>query len=598
MATHSPSNRAAIRAFIVVTLAVVVLAYSLPDLRRTWQPLGNLGYASDSDNVISGVDVDSAAAKAGLKVGDRIDIASADKKYRGDLLGAVTSTPGQRVTFAIHRGAREHLVTLVSEPESMGVTTQFIIIGREFVLLLFVGIGALLVLRQPSTATWGFYFYCLGLNVAPYLVALTSVPAPWNYVIWIFTNLVQQAGFVGVLVFATVFLHERIRGWRKIVYRMVPFALLVMCALSAYGNFTYGWLGWPEQTLANLLFFMQVVATLVAIYAFVDTYARAQGSDRQRVRWVILGFGIALVAYITDSILESGSFGNPPYWLHGLLNLTSIVVPLTVAYAVVKHRVIDVSFVVSRALVYGVLTSLLVGIFALIDWLFIDKLKLARLGTLAEMGVAVAGGFWFNSLHKRVDSIIDATFFRQRHKAELQLGRNAAALPFAKTPQNVAQALVNEPVRSLVLASAALFRVDKGGAYVREESVGWDANDISTLHDDDGHLLMLLQAEDGPLSLYEHPWRTQGVPSGPARPVLALPINVRTELTAIAFYGSHVHGEALDPDEIKVIAALASGAAVAYDHLEAEAMKREVESIRRRNEALEAQLAEAQIQPA
>ena len=104
--------------------------------------------------------------------------------------------------------------------------------------------------------------------------------------------------------------------------------------------------------------------------------------------------------------------------------------------------------------------------------------------------------------------------------------------------------------------------------------------------------------ENGPVLLHDHPWRTEGVPSGPAHPVLALPIIVRRELAAIVFYGAHIHGEALDPDEIKAIASLAPGAAAAYDHLEAESMKREVETFRNENESLRSQLAEAQIQPA
>lgn len=113
----------------------------------------------------------------------------------------------------------------------------------------------------------------------------------------------------------------------------------------------------------------------------------------------------------------------------------------------------------------------------------------------------------------------------------------------------------------------------------------------------DESLLALAQAEGGPLSLYDHRWRTEKVPGSAARPVLALPIIVRRELAAIVFYGSHVHGEALDPDEIKAVANLAPGAS-AYDHLEAESAKREAESMRKENESLRTQLAEAQIQPA
>src|ERR1700680_891371 len=69
--------------------------------------------------------------------------------------------------------------------------------------------------------------------------------------------------------------------------------------------------------------------------------------------------------------------------------------------------------------------------------------------------------------------------------------------------------------------------------------------------------------------------RAHGAPSGPAHPVLALPITVRRELVTIVLYGAHTHGEPLDPDEIKAIAGLASAAAAAYDHLEADALRRE-----------------------
>ncbi len=123
-------------------------------------------------------------------------------------------------------------------------------------------------------------------------------------------------------------------------------------------------------------------------------------------------------------------------------------------------------------------------------------------------------------------------------------------------------------------------------------------SNLLELDDADGRLLMLAQAEGGPLSLYDHHWRTDGVPAGPARPVLALPIIVRRELAAVVFYGSHVHGEALDPDEIKAIAGLAPAAAAAYDHLDAEAMQQQVASMQKTIDIQQALLAEAQIQPA
>lgn len=254
------------------------------------------------------------------------------------------------------------------------------------------------------------------------------------------------------------------------------------------------------------------------------------------------------------------------------------------------------SFVISRALVYTVLTTVLVGALSIIDWFFIEKLKLVKLGSIAEVGAAVAIGFWFNGLHRRVDAFIDATFFRQRYRAELQLARDAAALPLAPTTAAIAHFLVDEPASALSLGSAVLFR-RRDGVFVREASCGWESDHLSRLDERDVPLLMLVQTENGPLSLYDHPWRGDGVPQGPARPVLALPIVIRRELAAVVFYGAHQHGEPLDPDETRALAQLGHAAAIAYDHLEAESMRRELQTMRSEIDALRSVIAEFQIQP-
>jgi hypothetical protein len=349
--------------------------------------------------------------------------------------------------------------------------------------------------------------------------------------------------------------------------------------------------------VGNAVVLITWLAQFVALFAFLETYIRARGTDRQRILWVVVGFGVSLLAVSVQQFLTI-YLTNAPLELDELISSLNICAPLSFAYAIIRYRVIDVNFVVSRALVYGVLTTLLVGIFSIIDWLFTDKLQLARLGTLAQVGAVVAFGVWFNGLHKRVDGFVDATFYRQRHRAEVQLARNAGALPFVTSGRAVAEVLVAEPVRAVGLASAALFRRCRDGSLHREQSIGWSDLEVTVLNEGDDHFIALLLATNGPLSLYDHPWRSQGVPPGPGCPVLALPIIVRRQLAAVVFYGSHPHGEALDPDEIKAIAGLAPGAAAAYDHLEAQTMSEQVSMLQAKVESLESRLAEAQIQPA
>ena len=589
MSIQSTSRRTALRALVVFFFAALVLAYCLPDIRRLWQPSGTLGYVTDVDNVVTSVDTQSPADRAGVKVGDTIDVSATEPHIRYLVTGDEgTALPDQRVVVAVRSGVTERPVAMVSVQEPMDLTKQVLILLREFGMLLFVGIGGALVLLRPSTATWAFYVFSLGVHGAPDSVLYETLPAPWGLVCSVLENLMYHAGIVGVAVFAVLFLHARSDGWRRWAYRSSPWVLLVSCGLGLYVALANYWYGWPAQRAQSALLLLQGATVLLAMYALIDTYVHSQGLDKQRIRWVVLGFGIALAGATANQIIYPQF--NPPYWVHGSLQLAAIFVPLAVGYAVIKHRVIDVSFVVSRALVYAVLTTLLVGMFSIIDSFFTDYLRLQRLGTIAEVGAVVGFGIWFNGLHKRVDGFIDATFFRQRHRAEVQLANNAAALPFVTTAKAVAQSLVSEPVRTLSLASAALFRRGEDGVYAREESEGWAGDDVRRLDDDDDRFLALVRARNGPLSMYDHPWRTEGVPSGAAQPALVLPIIIRRELAAIVFYGSHLHGEALDPDEVRAIAGLATGAAAAYDHLDAEKMRAEYASMKREVASLRAGL--------
>jgi len=576
MANDNKTHLAVLRTCVVCLLGLFVFATCLPDLRRLWQPAGDPGFVSDYGGIVTETRPHGPADRAGLRAGAHLDVPATDPQYRFPMIYGSTLVAGQQLRFVVEQGGQVRHIALITDAEPMDLATKLFIVTRELAMLLFVGIGAALVLLRPSPATWGFYFYCLGLHGAANIIAPLELGSPWNLVVWSLQGMLVNAGFVGVAVFGAFFLHDRLTGWRRYIPPLAGLVLLAFAIIHAFA-LPAAYAGHSLAIVGNLLLALQGLMALIAMFGLVETYIVARGADRQRIRWVVLGFGISLFGQVVDALLYRHP---PPYWIHATLLLSGVVVPITVAYTVIKHRVIDVSFVVSRALVYGILTTLLVGAFSLIDWFFTDYLRLARLGTVAEVAAVVAFGLWFNGLHRRVDSFIDATFFRQRHQAEVQLARVAAALPLVSTPTAVAHFLVREPARTLGLASAALFRRERNGEYRREEAEGWGPSTVTALDMSDEPFLALAQAEQGPLPIYEHPWHRADVPGGAGRPALALPIMVRGELAAIGLYGSHTHGEALDPDEVRMIAKLATGASAAYDHIEADALRRENDALR------------------
>ncbi|HTL20073.1 MAG TPA: hypothetical protein VL220_05115 [Steroidobacteraceae bacterium] len=81
---------------------------------------------------------------------------------------------------------------------------------------------------------------------------------------------------------------------------------------------------------------------------------------------------IALAGFSVAVLLELGVLGDTPsaVTLAALANVILVAVGIIIlTYAVLRHRVIDVGFVISRTLVFAVFTGLLLVLFAVVEWL-------------------------------------------------------------------------------------------------------------------------------------------------------------------------------------------------------------------------------------
>ena len=109
-------------------------------------------------------------------------------------------------------------------------------------------------------------------------------------------------------------------------------------------------------------------------------------------------------------------------------------------------------------------------------------------------------------------------------------------------------------------------------------AVGWPAGTCNELKPGDP-LVLQLSAEQGQMRLSDMHWPHTDLPKGAAEPLIALPIIVRKSLAAILLYGAHEDATDIDPDEVKVLASLAVSAAAAYDHIEAETLRRQLSAV-------------------
>jgi hypothetical protein len=152
------------------------------------------------------------------------------------------------------------------------------------------------------------------------------------------------------------------------------------------------------------------LAVVVAAGSLVVRFRRAQGMERQQLRWVALAATLMLLA--VPVVLASVALGvpvlaewAPAVWL--------VVLPVAVGAAVLRYRLYDLDRIVSRTLAYGLLTLLLGGGYAVVV-LGLGQL-LGRESPLVVAAATLAVAALFQPARRRIQAVVDRRFNRRRH---------------------------------------------------------------------------------------------------------------------------------------------------------------------------------------
>lgn len=583
----APSGRSGLRTIVIVALSLFVLVSGTADLRRLTHPIGVFGTVADLDGVLTAVAPGSPASNAGIRPGDRFDIAALKPQQRWWLFPHNCAPSAASLTVGVIHNGIEREVTMISVPEPMQATVQAAIVVDVLAGIIFVLIGTFTVLLRPTAVVWAFYLFCLGSAPFPYREFDAALHVPLSC-LWIAVILtIGAAGLPGLLIFSVRILQDSVSGWRLWVERGAWLAFAAVAVLYYCYVVRAYLLGLPVEWASAPMERIHIALRLAVVAVLIATYLRALGTDRQRIRWMFVGIGIALVTPYLQLLLSGLDITTPAFY--DVIAVVGAVAPIGVAYAILKHRVVNVSFFVSRTIVYGTITAIVVAAFAFIDWLVGKVLDQSRLAIVAEVATAVGIGFWMNALHRQIDRLVDNVLFKSRHVAERALMRFAAGLPHAASFELADDMLADETAAALGLASAAVFRRTSPHRFERMSAVGWGAGTATCLDERD-RLVLQLEGERQALRLSEIRWSRADVPAGSAEPALAIPILIRHELGAIVVLGPHKTGEDFDADELRLLSNCAVAAGAAYDHLDADALRRRVDELQHTVESLRTNL--------
>jgi putative nucleotidyltransferase with HDIG domain len=238
-------------------------------------------------------------------------------------------------------------------------------------------------------------------------------------------------------------------SWRILLSLSVPLALLSFTPLIVEG-ITFE--SWGTNIILGPLYpavvAWGIVCVALLIVTFTKNYQAAAARQRAQLAYLYMGLGSFGVASIMITGILPLLTGNNQY-AH-LSPLATLLFLLPTGYAIVRHRLLDVSFVVVRGAAYTVLVGLaaaLVVVLAVIGGESVAR-SLAIQTEFVVFIAALAAILAFQPLRRWLDRASDRYLFRRTYDSDALLQRLAgmvvATLDLSELATIVATQLASE----------------------------------------------------------------------------------------------------------------------------------------------------------
>ncbi len=426
----------------------------------------------------------------GLRAGDIIPIHRLEPAERAVLFDRRDVVPGTKLALPIMRDGRlaERRVTTV--PDRMSTLQRAEFLG--FQLVMFV-IAMLALWRGRDWAGWGMsaLFLLALFNAGP-----LQLPLPPAWVFWQY----QAASLDGVAIILAMFTMADSLGGASLParWRTASRVSIALVILAMFGSTEIRYvalirdgvtlMAGTHRAISAMLFAVIIAVTLSVLLA---GYRFAAHEERLRIRWVLwstaLLLGSSLLLVVT-----------PRSWQADVTQVVTALQGIALfgyLYAVLRTRLIDVGFVVDRALVFGLLTALVFGTFSILEQTLHQFAVSDRIGWALQAFAALVLAVVLSPLHRRLESWIEQAFFRSQRLALLALERFARECPFVEREAR----LLEMALERLKMQCAAVAVYERGGSAYRRHAASDDS--WPAVIDADDPVFVALRASHEPVAL-------------------------------------------------------------------------------------------------
>jgi hypothetical protein len=511
--------------------------------------------------VVTSLDTGQAAERAGIRPGDEIDMRAQSTIVRMWLIAE--PVVDLQANLKVMRDGR--LLDVAVAP------LRIDLLRRPDVVLFFIAVewmlafAALLAWRKPESYEIRLLSLTLIFLAISYALSNFSAPSVAVYVVGLLGNNLLAAVCVTLWAMYCGCFARPLSTLRRIAQTVcVAFAaasaVISIGAIAgeltlAYSTEAYLHLYGGRSELWHLPYDGSVVA---AIVCSVLAMAASRGEERQRSVWALVPLALLFGSHMITSIVlgKQITYDALLFWI-ALRNFFLFVAPIGLTYAALGRRLLDVGFVLNRALIFGLVSVIIVGVFVLVEWAASEWIVSTNhaAGTVFSMVVALALGLSMRFIHRQVDRFVDRVFFWKRHEDEAELRRFAREASYITDRDTLVQRTIGEVREHANAATVSLLVSNGNGRYVSADKSGYD-----TSVSENDRALVALRTWHKRVDLDTLDTVVAGE--------YAYPMISRGQLVGALVCGPKTDGDSYAPDELNALSELAHGVGTALHLLE------------------------------
>jgi two-component system NtrC family sensor kinase len=468
MSTPSP-RQVAILAFVAILVAFG--ARNL-HLKATWGFMddGVLWQDTPRGPVANELSETGPGRRAGLERGDRLlaidgrAVASAD-----EAAGQITSRrPEEQVLYLIERGAeRRALPISIRWKRPTRLSLYYYLAAVGFLSLM---VGTIVLWRRPQDRLALHLFALSTLFYLSYTFSFTGKLDALDWAFFWIDNLATLFLPVVFLHFCLVFPERRDPSRRA---RIVPVLYTLPAAVALVGAASQ-WLfleGGPPRTLWAVLssidrakpFYFALLFGIAFAVLLGGYRATHRPTVRKQVKWLVWGTGAGVFPFLVFYAVPF-ALGGAGQSLELVGYLPLALIPLSLAYAITRHRLMEIEVALRRGLVTLLATLALVGA-SLLAVLVVEAVLrgdetlhtpvIALLCTLVVL-------FLFAPVKHRIQDAVERLSYRERYVSRKALLHLSQEINADLDLMRISERLVTRLAAALGVDAAAVLLPDDG----------------------------------------------------------------------------------------------------------------------------------------